>query len=130
MRVLADSNIVAQAVRAMRDAGHDVAYAGERAVDPGDQALLDEAAANERVFITKDHDIGALVHRDRRSHCGVLLLDDLGDAVAEASLILFTLSTYRNRLERREFLRATAAGVRGAPNEAEAPPTGGPSAEG
>jgi predicted nuclease of predicted toxin-antitoxin system len=130
VRVLADSNIVAQAVRAMRDAGHDVVYAGERAVDPGDQALLDEAAADGRVFVTKDHDIGALVHRDRRSHCGVLLLDDLGDAVAETALILLTLSTYRNRLERREFLRASAAGVRGSHDESDESLTRGPSAGG
>ena len=79
MRVLADSNIVGPAVRAMRDAGHDVVHIGERARDPGDEALLAEAAADRRIFVTKDHDIGALVHRDRRPHCGVLLLDDLGD---------------------------------------------------
>ena len=40
MRFLADSNIVAQAVHAMRAAGHDVVYLGERTADPGDQALL------------------------------------------------------------------------------------------
>jgi predicted nuclease of predicted toxin-antitoxin system len=54
--VLADSNIVAQAVRAMRDAGHDVVCIGERAADPGDEALLAEAVSEGRVFLTKDHD--------------------------------------------------------------------------
>jgi hypothetical protein len=39
VRLLADSNIVAQAVRAMRAAGH-VVYVGERTVDPGDHPLL------------------------------------------------------------------------------------------
>jgi predicted nuclease of predicted toxin-antitoxin system len=68
MRVLADSNIVAQAVRAMRDAGHDVVYIGERAADPGDEALLAEAVSEGRVFLTKDHDIGALPPRDLRPH--------------------------------------------------------------
>ena len=52
-------------MRAMRDAGHDVVYIGERARDPGDEALLAEAAADRRIFVTKDHDIGALVDRDR-----------------------------------------------------------------
>jgi predicted nuclease of predicted toxin-antitoxin system len=70
MRFLADSNIVAQAVRAMRAIGHDVAYAAGRIADPGDEALLAEAAAEARIFITKDHDIGALVHRDAQAHCG------------------------------------------------------------
>jgi predicted nuclease of predicted toxin-antitoxin system len=57
VRVLADSNIVAQAVRAMRDAGNDVVYVGEREADPGDEALLAEAVAEGRTFLTKDHDI-------------------------------------------------------------------------
>jgi hypothetical protein len=47
-----------------------------------------------------------LVHRDLQPHCGVLLLDDLGDAVAEAGLILATLSSHGDRLLARAFLRA------------------------
>ena len=54
MRFLADSNIVAQAVHAMRGAGHDVIYAGERSADPGDQALLAEAVAQGRIILTND----------------------------------------------------------------------------
>jgi predicted nuclease of predicted toxin-antitoxin system len=81
--LLADSNIVAQAVEALRAAGHDVVYLGEQTADPGDQALLAEAVAEGRIVLTKDHDIGVLVHRDRQPHCGVLLLDDLGDPAAE-----------------------------------------------
>jgi predicted nuclease of predicted toxin-antitoxin system len=106
MRFLADYNIVAQAVRAQRNAGHDVVYLGERAADPGDQALLVEAVASGRIVITKDHDIGVLVHRDRQAHCGVLLLDHLGDAAAEAGLIPATLSSHGDRLTTRAFLRA------------------------
>ena len=112
MRVLADSNIVALAVRAMREAGHDVVYVGERSVDPGDEALLAEAAAEGRSFITKDHDLGVLVHRDMRSHCGILLLDDLGDAEAESALILATLLSHSTRLAERAFLRVSATNVR------------------
>jgi hypothetical protein len=36
VRLLADTNIVAAAVRELRGAGHDVAFVGERAEDPGD----------------------------------------------------------------------------------------------
>jgi predicted nuclease of predicted toxin-antitoxin system len=105
VRLLADSNIVAQAVRAMRAAGHDVAYVGERLVDPGDQALLAEAAAARRVFVTKDHDIGVMVHRDLQPHYGVLLIDDLGDATAEANLLLAILELHSDQLEACAFLR-------------------------
>jgi len=112
VRFLADSNIVAQAVHAMRTAGHDVVYLGERTADPGDRALLNEAVAEGRIILTKDHDIGVLVHRDLQPHCGVLLLDDLGDAAAESRLILATLSSHRDRLAARAFLRAGEAGIR------------------
>ncbi|HJU18510.1 MAG TPA: DUF5615 family PIN-like protein [Stellaceae bacterium] len=118
MRLLADSNIVAQAVHAMRAAGYDVIYLGERTADPGDRALLAEAVAEGRIILTKDHDIGALVHRDLQPHCGVLLLDDLGDAAAESGLILATLSSHRDRLVARAFLRAGEAGIREARGEA------------
>jgi predicted nuclease of predicted toxin-antitoxin system len=57
VRLLADSNVVAQAVRAMRAAGHDVVYVGERRADPGDETLIAEAAADGRIFLTKDHDM-------------------------------------------------------------------------
>jgi len=45
VRLLAGSNIVARAVQAMRAAGYDVVYLGERTSDPGDEALLAEAVA-------------------------------------------------------------------------------------
>ena len=105
--MLADSNIVVQAVHAMRAAGHDVVYLGERI-----RALLAEAVAEGRIVVTKDHDIGVLVRRDLQPHCGVLLLDDLGDAAAETDLILATLSSHRDRLAARAFLRAGEAGIR------------------
>ena len=53
MRFLADSNIVAQAVRALRAAGHDVLYLGERTTDRGDQAFLAEAVTEGRIILTK-----------------------------------------------------------------------------
>src|SRR5215831_17476128 len=88
----------------MRAVGHDVVYLAERRPDPGDHALLTEAVAERRIILTKDHDIGVLVHRNRQPHCGVLLLDDLGDAAAEAGLILATLSSHGDRLASRVFL--------------------------
>ena len=112
MRLLADSNIAAQAVHALRAVGHDVVYLGERPVDPGDHALLAEAVVEGRIILTKDHDIGVLVHRDLQPHCGVLLIDDLGNAAAESGLILATVSSHRDRLAARAFLRAGEAGIR------------------
>ena len=112
MRILADTNIVAQAVCAMRDAGHDVVYAAERTVDPGDAALLAEAVSERRVFVTKDHDIGVLVHRDRHDHFGVLLVDDLGNATTETTLILSAIVARHQDLIQGGFLRCGESGIR------------------
>jgi predicted nuclease of predicted toxin-antitoxin system len=112
VRILADTNIVAQAVRTLRDGGHDVVYAAERTMDPGDEALLAEAVRENRVFLTKDHDIGALVYRDLRPHRGVLLVDDLGAPAAESALILAALSSHHELLAAGAFLRAGTGGVR------------------
>ena len=71
-----------------------------------------EAVAEGRIILTKDQDIGVLVYRDRQPHCGVLLLDDLGNAAAESGLILATLSSHSDRLVARAFLRAGETGIR------------------
>lgn len=112
MRSLADTNIVAHAVRALRDGGHDVVYAAERMADPGDEALLAEAVRQDRIVLTKDHDIGTLVYRDSRPHRGVLLVDDLGVPAAEAAVILAALVSHHELLAANAFLRAGTGGVR------------------
>ena len=83
-----------------------------RTADPGDRALLAEAVTGRRVFVTEDHDIGALVHRDRQPHSGVLLVDDLGDAGAETRMILAAIASHQDRFAVGAFLRATASGIR------------------
>jgi predicted nuclease of predicted toxin-antitoxin system len=113
VRFLADTNIVAQAVSAIRADGHDVVHVAEREVDPGDEALLAEAVAEGRIFVTKDHDIGTLVYRDHCQHRGVLLIDDLGDAASATNLILSALALRGAELAAGAFLRADEAGVRG-----------------
>lgn len=103
--LFADSNIVALAVRRLRNAGYDVVYAGELPTDPGDAVLLEEAENSGRVLITKDHDIGALVFRDGKKHTGVLLIDDLGSAEAETKLLIEAIAELGRDLSRGAFLR-------------------------
>lgn len=112
MRLLADTNIVAIAVRTLRADGHDVAYVAERPADPGDPLILAEAKGANRVFITKDHDTGELVFRDDAPHAGVLLIDDLGDPAAETALIRTTLAAFADELARGAFVRAGRSGTR------------------
>jgi predicted nuclease of predicted toxin-antitoxin system len=112
VRVLADTNIVSQVVRSLRDGGNDVVYAAEFPRDPGDEALLAQAVKENRIFLTKDHDIGALVYRDMRAHCGVLLVDDLGSAAGESGVILAAFESHEEMLVGGAFLRAGLGGVR------------------
>jgi predicted nuclease of predicted toxin-antitoxin system len=91
----------------MRAAAHDVVYAGERSFDPGVLALLSEAVSQGRVFVTKDHDIGVLVYRDHAPHYGVLLLDDVGDPIAETNLILSALRDEAQALLSQAFVRVS-----------------------
>jgi len=104
----------------VRDAGHVVVRAGERAVDPGDAALLAEAVAQGRNFVTKHHDTGTFFHRGLHARGGVLALDDLDVAVADTSLIPGGLAMHQARLDRSMFHRSGTAGVRESRGEATA----------
>ena len=79
---------------------------------PAIRLFLLKPSPKDGSFLTKDHDVGVLVHRDLQLHSGVLLLDDLGDAAAESDLILATLSSHGDRLAARAFLRAGPASIR------------------
>jgi predicted nuclease of predicted toxin-antitoxin system len=89
-----------------------VIYAAERDADPGDEALLAEAHSTARVFVTKDHDFGAVVFRDSAQHSGILLIDDLGDSSAEATMLIDLLNAHGDQLSKGAFLRARPGWVR------------------
>ncbi|MBP6011198.1 MAG: DUF5615 family PIN-like protein [Alphaproteobacteria bacterium] len=112
MKLLADTNVVALAVSTLRSAGHDVQHVAERSVDPGDIAILAEAHAERRILVSKDTDIGTLVFRDGYPHAGVLLIDDLGSASAETTLLVALLSRWSSELTSGSFIRAGQWGSR------------------
>jgi predicted nuclease of predicted toxin-antitoxin system len=61
----------------LRQQGHDVVEARERSPDPGDRALLELAASQDRILVTMDKDFGELVFLGRASHCGLVRLPDV-----------------------------------------------------
>lgn len=67
-----DSCVWGGALHALRARGHDVEWVGERSVDPGDDRILAEAAANGRVLVTLDKDFGELAILRRVPHCGII----------------------------------------------------------
>ena len=74
MRLLLDTCVWAGAAAVPRTAGHDVVYAGDWSVDPGDEEIISRAAGEGRVLITLDKDFGELVVVRRRSHAGIVRL--------------------------------------------------------
>ena len=82
VRLLADEGVDGAIVALLREDGHDVVYVAELAPGITDEAVLELANGDERVFVTADKDFGELVYRLRKVANGVLLvrLPGLGSA--------------------------------------------------
>ena len=63
MRILADENFPRDAVVALRERGHDVAWVHSDAPGSTDVQVIARAQAEERVLVTFDKDFGELVFR-------------------------------------------------------------------
>lgn len=74
MRILANENFPEDAVVALRQAGHDVAWVRTDAPGTSDQQVLQRSQAEDRVLITFDKDFGELAFRVRLpASCGIIL---------------------------------------------------------
>ena len=74
MKILADENMLAEAVASLRANGHDVRWAVETQRSAADPDLLELATQEGRTLITFDSDYGDLVHKyHMRAPYGVLL---------------------------------------------------------
>ncbi|MEW6751712.1 MAG: DUF5615 family PIN-like protein [Candidatus Latescibacterota bacterium] len=82
----------------LRQQGHDVRAARDLGPDPGDEALLERAAAEGRVLVTMDKDFGQLVFADRAAHCGLIRLPDL-PVPQRIALVRTLLEEYAAHLE-------------------------------
>jgi predicted nuclease of predicted toxin-antitoxin system len=74
MHLLANENLPRQAVRALREAGHDVQWIHEDSPGVDDQTVLARAQRENRILITFDKDFGELAFRSGLNiRCGVIL---------------------------------------------------------
>ncbi len=75
MRLLANENVPQEAVDALRQRGHDVAWRRTEAPGSDDVAVLERAGAESRVLLTFDKDFGELAFRARLpAASGIVLL--------------------------------------------------------
>jgi len=80
MKFLVDRCAGVKLAQWLRTRGHDVLYAGERDTDPGDEELLAQAVAENRVLVTLDKDFGVLVFAQGAPHRGLVRLPDVPSA--------------------------------------------------
>ncbi|MBI4365259.1 MAG: DUF5615 family PIN-like protein [Deltaproteobacteria bacterium] len=67
MRFLADESCDFRVVRALRNAGHDVAAVIEVTPGADDAAIIDIALRERRIFLTEDRDFGTTCLRSRNA---------------------------------------------------------------
>jgi predicted nuclease of predicted toxin-antitoxin system len=65
-KLLADENIPAKAIEALRDAGCDLLSIRETAAGVSDEEVLRIAVAQGRILVTFDRDYGELIFREGR----------------------------------------------------------------
>lgn len=86
MRLLCNENVPRALVLELRRRGHDVAWVAEAAPGAPDTAVLDRAAAEQRLCVTFDKDLGELAARTpAAARHGVLLLRVAGHPPSHAA---------------------------------------------
>ena len=80
--------------------GHDVLEARTLGADPGDRALLELAASENRVLITIDTDFGELVYLHDLPHAGLVRLPDV-PAERRIALMAAVIDHHGQALEER-----------------------------
>jgi predicted nuclease of predicted toxin-antitoxin system len=97
MQLLADENVPVAAVRALREAGHDVVWIRDVAPRSKDREVLARGQHEKRVVVTFDKDFGELAFRQRLpASCGIILFRIAAPSPAElVRKVLVALSSPR-----------------------------------
>jgi len=97
MKVLLDSCVSGHAAGVIRQAGHDVTWAGDWPADPGDENILRVAVAESRVMVTIDKDFGELVIVHGIAHVGLIRIVGFR-ASEQGSAVVRLMATYEAEL--------------------------------
>ena len=121
MKVLLDSCVSPHAAELLRQAGHDVVWAGDWPKDPGDDEILRRAATESRVLATIDKDFGELVIVQGMVHVGLIRLVGFR-AREQGPALVRLLATYQAELAAGAILTAEPWRVRVRPAAPPPPP--------
>lgn len=115
--IVADENIPALVVEALRAAGHEVAYISEIAAGIDDDEVLERARALSAILLTADKDFGELIFLRRRASASVVLLR-LGEITdADQAALVVALFAARGSELAAAFTVVTVDRVRIRPGE-------------
>ncbi|MGD9727664.1 MAG: DUF5615 family PIN-like protein [Nitrospiraceae bacterium] len=108
-RYLANENVPAAMVRALRNAGDDVLYAAEHLAGSPDLEILQAALQQNRVVLTFDHDFGELVFHHRQPPPPGVVLFRLGGLSTDA-LFTFIRAFFESQPTLRGFFTVASPG--------------------
>jgi predicted nuclease of predicted toxin-antitoxin system len=95
----------------LRAQGHDVLASWDAGLDPGDQALLERAAAEGRILVTIDTDFGELVYVQAVPHAGIVRLPDV-PAEERIALMTQVLERHHDALEAQAIITVRGGRIR------------------
>ena len=111
MRFLVDRCAGRRLAEWLRNNGHDTLEAQTIGPDPGDRALLELAASENRVLITIDKDFGELIYLHRVPHAGLIRLPDVRTS-RRIEIIAEIIVCYRLEIEERAMITIQGRHVR------------------
>ncbi len=95
----------------LREQGHDVWDASGAGPDPGDAALLEQAARESRILVTIDADFGTLIHVAGMEHAGMVRLPDV-PAKRRIEIFAHLLMGHSDDLQERAIITVRGARIR------------------
>jgi predicted nuclease of predicted toxin-antitoxin system len=111
MKLLLDSCVWGRAAETLRNAGHDVTWAGDWSEDPGDDEILARARNEQRTLVTLDKDFGELAIVFEMAHCGIIRLVNFG-ARQQGPVCLQVITTHSGELESGAIVTASPGRIR------------------
>jgi predicted nuclease of predicted toxin-antitoxin system len=96
VKLLLDTCVWGGAVAPLKVAGHDVIWAGDWPVDPGDKEILDQAYQEGRILITLDKDFGELAVVREQAHAGIIRLVMLSASQQAPTCMMVQIATEQN----------------------------------
>ena len=111
MRFLIDRCAGQRLTQWLRSQGHDVVESRDLGDDPGDRALLERAAADDRILVTLDADFAELIYVREAAHAGLVRLPDV-PAMERIALMAEVIERHPRALETRAVVTVRDARIR------------------